>query len=103
MNCAKDVDIKVFFIHEEMYFRNVQEEITSYQNSGVLIINVRWLEEREKMFVKTFFNGKSVTERKSKTSEIQNNNSFVLQFLEKVQFPRCKETAFKNLILKQDL
>lgn len=48
MNCAKDVDIKVFSIDEEMSFRNLEEGITFYQNSGVLIINVRQGEKRKK-------------------------------------------------------
>jgi len=48
MNCAKDADIKVFSIEEEIYFRNLEEEITFHQNCVIVSINVGWVEEREK-------------------------------------------------------
>lgn len=44
----------MLFIDKEMYYRNVEEEITFYQKSSVLITNVRRIEEREKYLWKHF-------------------------------------------------
>lgn len=56
MNCTEHNDIQMLFIDEEMYYKNVEEEITFCQKSSVQITNVG--QRREKNICESIFQWK---------------------------------------------